>query len=200
MSPHASVPAAVTIASRPPARSAASCTARSASRGRARSTCVKANPFWGGTRSSTSAVPPPSSTASAIAAPRPDEPPVTRTVPSGRSAGTSESLRDQAGRRAARDIGNDDGAPAPGGEGLGLGQLGDGVVAALRPQVRAQRLEDGAWVVLVEDRDGVDAAEALEHRGPVLLGHERPVLALQAPHRRIGVQAHDQAVAERARL
>src|SRR3954471_11664895 len=185
MSPQASVPAAVTIASSPPAWRAARCTASSAARAFARSTCSNAKPFCGGWRSSTSAVPPPCSTASAIAAPSPDEPPVTSTVPSGRSTGTGEYLRDQPGRRATGDIGNDDGAPAPLGERLRLGQLGDGVVAALGPDVRLQRGEDGARVVLLEDRDGVHAGQAREHGRAVLLRDQRPVVALQARDRRV---------------
>src|SRR6478609_1247956 len=170
MSPHASVPAAVTMASRPPAASAARLTAASASRAFARSTGSNANPFCGGTRSSTIAVPPCSSTAVATAAPRPDEPPVTRTVPT--SSRTREHLRDQAGR-ATRHIGNDDGAATPFGERLRLGQLGDGIVAALDPHVRPDRAQDRARVVLVEDDDGVDARQSAEHRGAVVLLDER---------------------------
>src|SRR3712207_4341395 len=96
-------------------------------------------------------VPPCSATAAATAAPRPDEPPVTTTVPSGRnpaspvaeempvsSADTRDGLLDDPGRGPPGDIGNDDGTAAPLGEHGRLRQLGRGVVPALRPQMRRQ--------------------------------------------------------------
>src|SRR5215218_4268410 len=162
MSPHASMPAAVTTASSPSCSSTTARTAASASRPCARSTWRNAKPFDGGRRSSTTAVPPSALTAAAIAAPSPDAPPVIRTVPTG-SSGTGENLLDQSGRRAAGHVRHDDGAPVPFGERLRLRQIGDGVVAALRPQVRAQLAQDRARVVLVEHDDRVDAAQRREH-------------------------------------
>lgn len=77
MRPHASVPAAVTTASRPLWRDATRSTTASAARVSQRSTCSASNPLDDGDRSSTIGVPPASSTAAAIAAPRPEAPPVT---------------------------------------------------------------------------------------------------------------------------
>src|SRR5690242_18883198 len=119
------------------------------------------------------AVPPASSTAAATAAPRPEAPPVTSTVPGVRSAGTREHLRDQTGGRAAGDVGDEDRAAAPLGERLALRKLGHRVVAALDPDVRAQRAEHGARVVLVEDDDRVDARQSAQHRGAVILADQR---------------------------
>src|SRR5215217_9660951 len=211
-SPHASVPAAVTTASRPPCSSAISRTAASVPRASERSCSRKAKPLGGGRRSSTTGVPPSASTAAATAAPRPEAPPVTITVPSG-SAGRADSYArvdsfgrvsagtgdlDQPARRAARDVRHDDRAPAPLRKRLRLGQVGDRIVAALRPDMRAQLAEDGAGVVLLEDRDGVDAAQRREHRGAVGHGDDGAVRALEAADGVVRVQAHDQAVAERA--
>ena len=81
----------------------------------------------------------------------------------------------------------------------GLGQVGDGVVAALGPQVRPQLAQDRARVVLLEDRHRVDAGERGEDRGAVVLLDQRALRALEPAHGRVGVQAHDQAVAERPR-
>src|SRR5215207_2169290 len=223
MSPHASMPAAVTTASNRPYSSATARTAASASRAWARSTNRKATPSAGSCRSSTTGVPPSAATAATIAAPSPDVPPVTITVPSG-SLGMSHcpssslfrasapavrarwrtlarlapGLVDQPARRTAGDVRHDDGAPAPLGQRRSLRELADRVVAALRPHVRAQLAQDRAWVVLVEDRDGVDAAQRLQHGGAVGLRNERTAGALQAADGVVGVQAHDQAVTERS--
>src|SRR5215210_310792 len=206
-SPQASIPAQVTTASRPPCSAATRRTASSASRGRERSTSSHPKPLGGGRRSSTTGVPPASSTAAATAAPRPDEPPVISTVPS--ASGTRHApfppdggpparrLLDQVRGGVAGHVAHEHGVAAPLLEHLGLGQLAGRVVAALRPHVRAQRAQDGARVVLLEDRDRADVRERREHRGAVALGHERPVRALQSPDGGVRVQAHDQAVAER---
>src|SRR5215204_6313760 len=169
MSPQASVPAAVTTASSPPCSSATARTAASASRGLARSTCLKATPPGGGWRSSATGVPPSASTAAATAAPRPEDPPVTSTVPR-ESSGTGDL--DQSRGGAARHVGHEHGEPAPFGERGGLGQIGDGVVAPLGPDVRAQLAQDRPRVVLLEDRDGVDAPERLDHGGTVALADQ----------------------------
>src|SRR4051812_36916487 len=261
MSPQASVPAAVTTPSSPPCSSAAARTAASASRGRERSAAKKGNSSAGGRRSRTTGVPPPSWTAAATAAPSPDAPPVTSTVPSGlpppfscasvtddllsgaarlvdsvssvvahggapsvaaepprrsrgrphrRPAGRSPCGGDLVARAAARlvdqprrgpagDVRHEDGAAAPLGQRLGLGQIGDGVVAPLRPQVRAQLAQDRARVVLLEHRDGVHAGERAQHGRAVVLADERPVRPLEAAHGGVRVEADDQAVAEGAR-
>src|SRR3954447_4020054 len=189
MSSQASVPAAVTSASSPPCASATRRTAASASRGCERSTCTSA----AGSMSSTTGVPPSAATAAAAAAPSPDAPPVTSTVPTSATA-----PRDQGARRTSGDVGHDHGLAAPLGQRGRLRQVAHRVVAALGPQVRAQLAEDRTRVVLLEDGDGVHAAERGEHGPAVVLADQRPVRALQARDRRIGVQAHDQAVAEAA--
>src|SRR5215218_743908 len=170
-SPQASTPAAVTTASRPPWPAATRRTAASASRGRARSTGSKARPSAGDLTSSTTGVPPSSATAAATAAPRPDEPPVTMTVP--RPSADTGHL-DQPGGGSAGDVRHDDGAPTPLGQGRGLRQLGDRVVPALDPDVRLQRPQDRPRVVLLEDGHGIHAAQGREHRHAVLLADQRP--------------------------
>src|SRR5918998_344718 len=135
-------------------------------------------------------------TAAAMARPRPDEPPVTMTVP-GLVSGTGEGLLDQSRGGAAGHVGHDHGAAAPAGERRRLGQVRGGVVAALGPDVGPQLGEDGTPVALLEDDDGVDAAQRSEHGGAVSLRDERPVGALEAGDGRVGGQADDEAVAER---
>ena len=48
--------------------------------------------------------------------------------------------------------------------------------------------------------DGIDALERGEHLGALGFGIDRPAGSLVAPHRRVGVHADDERVAERARL
>src|SRR3954447_3328352 len=79
--PQASVPAAVTTPRSPPPASATRSTTASAARVAARSTPSNAKRLGGGWTSSTPGAPPAASTAAATAAPRPDAPPVTITVP-----------------------------------------------------------------------------------------------------------------------
>src|SRR3954453_10108317 len=93
-------------------------------------------------------VPPAASTAWATAAPSPEDPPVTSTVP---SSDTSGRLSDKSAGRGTVDVGDEDGLPAPFGERLGLGQVGDRVVAALDPDVRPDPPQHRARVVGLED-------------------------------------------------
>lgn len=88
----------------------------------------------------------------------------------------------------------EDGLAAPAPENLGLRQRV--VVAALDPDVRAQPGEDGFRGGLVEDDDGVDAAEGGQQAAAVVLPGERAALTLECPDRVVAVEAHDQAVAE----
>src|SRR3954463_9154849 len=114
----------------------------------------------GGLTSSTTGVPPWSATARATAAPRPEAPPVTMTVPrSGEvpSAGTGDGLLDELGGRAPGHVRHEHDAAAPGGQGLRLRQVGARVVAALDPDVRTQALQRPRRLVLFEDQDGVHA-------------------------------------------
>src|SRR4051794_27413934 len=141
-------------------------------------------------------VPPASPTAATTAAPRPEEPPVTSTTPG--DSGT-DPLDDRRGG-PARDVGQDDGLPAPGLEELRLGEFADAVVAALDPEVGPELGEDGFGRVLPEDGDGVDAGERAQQRDAVLLAHDGPVRPLEAPDGRVGVEADDEAVPERPRL
>src|SRR4051812_4308458 len=106
--------------------------------------------------SSTTGVPPSSATAVATAAPSPDAPPVTMTMP--RDSGDTGHL-DQSRGRMFRYVRHDHRAGAPFGQHGGLGQFVDVVVAALDPDVGAQLAQDRARVVLLEDRDDVDAGE-----------------------------------------
>jgi hypothetical protein len=87
----------------------------------------------------------------------------------------------------------DDGAAAPLGEHRRLGQVGGGVVAALDPDVGAQRAEDLGRRVLVEDGDDVDAVQCVEDRCAVVLGDDRSGRALQPADGAAGVQADHQA-------
>src|SRR4029453_7526911 len=113
----------------------------------------------GGTRSSTSARPPASATARTVAAPSPDAPPVTRTVPiSRRSSAIPSPCRrpfrgrtGQPGGGAALQVGDDDDLAAPAGQQLRLRQRRGGVVAALDPHVRADPVQHGQRGVLGED-------------------------------------------------
>src|SRR3954447_12914828 len=198
--PGRSIPAAVTTASSRPWRSATARTASSASRVCARSTSTKSPPSTpcptGAWRSRLTGVPPASRTAATTAAPRPEEPPVTSTTPG--DSGT-DPLDDRRGG-PARDVGQDDGLAAPGLEQLRLGQIRDAVVAALDPEVGPELGEDGFRRVLAEDCHGVDAGERAQQRHAILLAHDGPVRPLEAPDRRVGVQADDEAVPERPRL
>src|SRR4051794_37737492 len=187
--PHASVPAAVTTPRSPPFDSATRATTASAARVSDRSTRSKAKPFGGGLRSSTTGVPPASSTAPATAAPSPEAPPVTITVPVSSADGTQRGLLDQSGTRFPVDERQDDRLAAPALEHGRLGQLAAGVVAALGPHVRAQALERVGRRVLVEDEDGIDAPQRAEDRGAVGLADHRPPLPLEPAHRGVRVQA-----------
>src|SRR3954471_3438646 len=197
--PQASVPAAVTTPRSPPPASATRSTTASAARVSDRSTRSNAKPFGGGLTSSTTGVPPAASTAAATAAPRPDAPPVTITVPSSSADGTQRGLLDQSGTGLAVDERQDDGLAAPALEDGGFGQRAAGVVAALRPHVGPQALERGDRRVLLEDEHGVDAAQRAQDRGAVGLVDDRAPGALQPAHGRIRVHADDEAVAERPR-
>src|SRR3954453_1944932 len=197
--PQASVPAAVTTPRRPPPASATRATTASAARVSERSTRSNAKPFGGGLRSSTTGVPPAASTAAATAAPRPDAPPVTITVPESSADGTQGGLLDQSGAGLAVDERQDDGLPAPLLEDGGFGQVAAGVVAALRPHVGAQPRERGGRRVLLEDEHRVDAPQRAQGGGAVGLGDDRAPRPLEPPHRGVRVQAHDEAVAERPR-
>src|SRR3954470_6910205 len=195
--PGTSIAAAVTTPLTSSWRCSTAATASSARRGKARSTISRSKPSSGSLRSSTTAVPPASRTARAVAAPRPDAPPVTITVPRP-SGGRINHPFDQAGARASRDVREHKRLAAPRGDELGLGQLGARVVPALDPHVRAEPVQDRLGRVLVEDGNGVHALERLEHRRAVALRAERTVGALQSAHGGIGVQADDQAVAQAA--
>src|SRR4051794_5935611 len=147
--PGLSTPAAVTTASStPPAPSTAACTAASAARGSARSTSSNANPSAGCCRSRTSGVPPAAATASATAAPSPDAPPVTSTVPM--SAGIGQRPLDQGGRRAALEARHEYHLAAPLSEHRGLLELAARVVGTLHEQVRPQPVERRGGRRLVE--------------------------------------------------
>src|SRR3954447_21243756 len=161
-------------------------------------------------RSSTTGVPPGAAMAPATAAPSPEAPPVTRTVPSalavavGASSavsgdGTDRRLLDESGRGMAVEVGQQHDRTAPALDDLRLGQVGAAVVAALDPDVRSQPLQRPYRRVLVEDQHRVDTAQRAQHRGAVARADERPAGALQPPYGVVGVQAHDEAVAEAAR-
>src|SRR3954464_5490791 len=174
-----SVPAAVTTASNvPPAPSMTRRVASSASRGRARSTISCGTPSTG-TRSSAIGVPPAARTASTTAAPRPEAAPVTSTVPRARSVATAYCLLDQESGGTAGQVGQDDGLPAPALDHRRLGQVADGVVAALGPHVGsdfAQRVDRG---VLLEYHHGIDAPQRQQDGRPVRGRHQRALRALQ---------------------
>src|SRR3954471_3806762 len=155
--PHASIPAAVTTADSPPARSASAFVARSAARPSERSTCWDGTSRSGRFRSSTSGLPPLSDTAVTTAAPSPDAPPVTSTLPS--SPPTRAHLLDQPGGRTAGDEGQDRDLAALALHHLGLGDRRRVVVAPLRVDVRAKRLQHGHRGVAVEGDDGVHALQ-----------------------------------------
>src|SRR4051794_11961040 len=210
--PHASVPAAVTTPRRSPWRSAMRWTAASAAAVSERSTASCSWPSSGAARSSTTGVPPAAATLAATARPSPEAPPVTITVPSatgallvvsagavavGVSDGMQRGLLDESGGGAALDERQDDRAAAPLGEDGRLGQVGDGVVAALDPDVGSQLAQDLDGRVLLEEHDVIDAAQRGEHGGAVLLALDGPAGTLQAADRGVGVQADDEAVAER---
>src|SRR5690242_15714680 len=195
--PQASMPAAVTTPAMAPCSPATAATAASAARLSARSTWCAANPLAGGARSRTTGTPPASCTAWATASPRPDDPPVTMTVPSS-DAMDGGPLEDSCARLALQEREQDDLA-APPGQHARLGQLAVGVVGALGPDVRTQALEHRRGRVLVEDHHAVDAAQRPQDGGAVLLAHDRAAGALERPHRGVGVEAHDEDVAQRAR-
>src|SRR5205823_12069463 len=72
------------------------------------------------------------------------------------------------------------------------------VVAALDPDVRAQPVQQPVRGQLVEDHDGVHAVQGGDQTGPVGLRYHRAGRPLERAHAAVGVEAHDQAVAELA--
>src|SRR5262245_28042937 len=74
-----------------------------------------------------------------------------------------------------------------------------GVIGALHEHVGLEPAHQVPRRVLVEEDHRVHRRQGSEHAGPVLLGHERPALSLEAARRGVGVHAHDQHVAQGAR-
>src|SRR5207244_97408 len=80
-----------------------------------------------------------------------------------------------------------------------LGKVVDRVVATLGKQVRPQAFERGDRRVAVEHLYRVDAVERLQHGGAVTCGLEGTVGTLQTTDRRVGIEQHDEAIAEATR-
>ncbi len=153
-------------------------------------------------------MPPALRTASTVAAPRPETPPVIRMLPRGRiallrefgvvrhrpprrPAGTSNSParsgRTRPRRRAAPTTSRS-------------GRSASRVVAALDPDVRAQPIEHRGRRRFVEHRDRVHKGQCGEQPGPVAVTHQRTAWPLERPDRFVGVQADDESVAQRPGL
>ena len=71
---------------------------------------------------------------------------------------------------------------------------GRGVVGPLAVHVGLQRRQHGLGRELGKDQHAVDAADGGDERGAPGLGHQGPSRTLQAAHRLVGVDAHDQGV------
>ena len=199
--PHLSVPAAVkTASSVPPAPSTRRLTAASAARVSDRSTTSCGMPSTG-TRSRPSGRPPASRTAAATAAPRPLAAPVTRTVPEEvLSARVAASLIRWVVDRPAR-YGQDDRLAAPPRDDVGLRDGGEGVVAPLGEDVRAQRGRAPRPGCPRRRRAPRRRSRARAARRP---GRPRPLQrpgrALQPADGVVAVEQDDEAVAERPGL
>src|SRR5215210_6407650 len=164
--PGTSVPAQVTTPRRSAWRSATWRTTSSASFESARSTCSNSlgAPPSGGRRSRFTGRPPAPATAATMAAPSPEEPPVTTTVPRGvGSTATADGLLEESGGGAALEVGDGHDLAAPLRQGPRLRQVGAGVVGALREDRRAQPLEHLGGGVLVEHHHGVHRVEPKQH-------------------------------------
>ena len=72
-------------------------------------------------------------------------------------------------------------------------------VGTLHEDVGLDSADDVGRGVVVEDRNGVDAGERREDLGALVLGVDRPLGALVAAHRRVGIESNDQQVAVRPR-
>ena len=107
---------------------------------------------------------------------------------------------DQVGRGVAGDGGHDDHLAAVAVDDVGLGQVVDRVVAALDPDVGPQPLQQ------LLPASARRRWRRRRHRpGPPAPGRGRPrtrraAFTLQCPHRVVGVDQHDQRIAELARL
>src|SRR4051812_35314867 len=171
-------------------------TASSAAAVSARSTISCSSPAGGGRRSSTTGVAPDDAMRQATAAPRPDAPPVTTTVPTSLTTRLLDQLRtragDQARRRPALQVRHHDHRAAPAPQHLGLGDPPRAVVVALHEHVGPQALERAHRGRLVEDHHLVDALQTPQDRRAVALADEWSLRALQSPYRAIGVQEHHQ--------
>src|SRR5215207_2784020 len=195
--PGVSVAAAVTTPVGSPWASIARATAASAALGSARSTSSWACPSRGGLRSRTMGAPPASATACAVAAPSPEAPPVIRVTPTP-SAGIQDLLEQPRGRAPGQER-QDHGLPAPAREQARLGQVLDGVVPSLGPQVGADPVQRGLGRVFLEGHHSVDAVQRAQDRHAILLGLDGPVGTLEPRDRRVGVEQDDQAVPQIAR-
>jgi hypothetical protein len=69
------------------------------------------------------------------------------------------------------------------------------VVGALREDIGPQCLDEPLRRVFFEKHDKIHAVEGAQKGGAIALVKDRPTGPLEAPHRGVRVQAHDEAAA-----
>src|SRR4051794_28019666 len=97
-------------------------------------------------------------TACTTAAPRPDDPPVTSTLPNSAGA-TTDDLLDESGAGPSLQVWNDGHLTAPLPQDRRLRKVSHAVVASFHEDVRTQSSQHRLGRELLEHRDGIDAAE-----------------------------------------
>src|SRR6185369_1741395 len=73
-----------------------------------------------------------------------------------------------------------------------------GVVRSFDEHVGLEAAHQLGGSVLVEEHHGVDHGERGEHTRTVGFGKQRPAFAFESPRRGVGVEAHDEGIAESA--
>src|SRR4051794_24678004 len=153
-------------------------------------------------------VPPAAASASAVAAPRPDAPPVTITRPIGRSRTAARSVisstamrahfLDEPGRGTTGEIREENRVATPPCDDVSLRERARGVVGTLREHIGAQPLEYRGRSVFVEHLHRVDALEREQDLGPVRLGLAGALGSFEATHRAVGIEQDYEIVTEPA--
>jgi hypothetical protein len=76
---------------------------------------------------------------------------------------------------------------------IALGNGPDGVVCAFGVNVRANFLDERAYIQLGKDHNRVYVGQRSQNFGALLCRHQRTALAFQSAHRGVGVYGHDQS-------
>jgi hypothetical protein len=73
-------------------------------------------------------------------------------------------------------------------------------ISAFHENIGVARADDCRWRVLVKDDDDVHTLERRQDLRSLRLRSDRPLRTFVSTHRVVGIQAHDEGVAERTRL